>query len=128
MDSAYKLGAVIAGGAAGAVLRYLITLSPLGSSGYRFPYATFTINIVGSFLIGLLAVLLADRFGSDEPLRLLIIVGFLGAFTTFSAFEMELFSLIRDGDYVTGLLYLLLSVVLGFAGVVAGVELGRRVQ
>ena len=127
MEEAYKLGAVIVGGAAGAAARYLINISPLGTRTDKFPLATFLINLVGSFLIGFLAMALADRFESNGGLRLLLIVGFLGAFTTFSAFEMELYSLMRGGEYVTGFLYLLLSVFLGFVGVVLGVELGRRV-
>ena len=128
MEGAFKIGAVIVGGAAGATARYLINLSPLGSATVRFPLPTFVINLVGSFLIGFLAMALAERFDSNEGLRLLLIVGFLGAFTTFSAFEMELYSLVRGGEYVTGFLYLFLSVFLGFVGVVLGVELGRRVQ
>ena len=56
-----------------------------------------------------------------------MIVGFLGAFTTFSTFEMEVFSLVREREFLTGFLYLFLSVFVGFVGVVAGVELGRRV-
>ena len=56
-----------------------------------------------------------------------VIVGFLGAFTTFSTFELEIFTLIRDREFVTGFLYLFLSIFVGFIGVIAGVELGRRV-
>ena len=128
MEGILKLGAVIVGGAVGATARYLIGLSPLGTATAKFPLATFVINLLGSFLIGFLAIILADKFESNEALRLLLIVGFLGAFTTFSAFEMELYSLIRGGEYVTGFLYLFLSVFLGFVGVVLGVELGRRLQ
>jgi len=56
-----------------------------------------------------------------------VIVGFLGAFTTFSTFEMEIFGLVREREFVTGFVYLFLSVLVGFVGVVAGVALGRRV-
>ena len=128
MEGAFKLVAVIAGGALGAAARYLINISPLGTATGKFPLGTFLINLVGSFLIGFLAMALAGRFESNEPLRLLVVVGFLGAFTTFSAFEMELYALVRTGEYITGVMYLFLSVFLGFVGVVAGVELGRRLQ
>ena len=72
--------------------------------------------------------ILADRFAASETLRLFVIVGFLGGFTTFSAFEMEMYGLSRAGEYTTAFLYLFLSVFLGFVGVVLGVELGRRFQ
>ena len=128
MEVTLKFGAVIVGGAAGAAARYLINISPLGAASSKFPLATFVINLAGSFLIGFLAMAFAERFEANEAFRLLLIVGFLGAFTTFSAFEMELYSLVRGGEYVIGFLYLFLSVFLGFVGVVLGVELGRRVQ
>lgn len=57
-----------------------------------------------------------------------MIVGFLGAFTTFSTFEMELYDLLRDRQFTVALLYLLLSVVVGFIGVVAGIEIGNRIS
>jgi fluoride exporter len=128
VEATLKLGVVMLGGAVGAAARYLINVSPISSVSGKFPLPTFLINITGSFLIGFLIMALADRFAVDENLRLLIIVGFLGAFTTFSAFEIELYALARGGDYVIGALYLFLSVFAGFIGVVAGVELGRRLQ
>jgi CrcB protein len=122
-----KLIAVAAGGSIGAVARYLINISPISTALGRFPLGTFVINIVGSFLIGFLMTALADRFEANDTLRVLIIVGFLGAFTTFSAFEGELYTLVRERELVTAFLYLFLSIFLGFVGVVAGVELGQRI-
>ena len=116
------------GGAIGAAARYLIGISPLNSLFGRFPFPTLLINVIGSFLIGLLAALLADRFAASETLRLFVIVGILGGFTTFSAFEAEMYGLARGGEYITAFLYLFLSVFLGFVSVVIGVELGRRLQ
>lgn len=127
MDAVLKILFVAIGGSLGAVARYLINISPLAGAAGKFPLPTFIINITGSFLIGFLMIVLADKFDVSENVRMAVIVGFLGAFTTFSTFEMEIFGLIRDREFVTGFLYLFLSVFVGFVGVVAGVALGRRV-
>ena len=127
MDLALKLLSIALGGSLGAVARYLINISPLAGAAGKFPLPTFVINITGSFLIGFLMIVLADKFDVSENVRMAVIVGFLGAFTTFSTFEMEIFGLIRDREFVMGFFYLFLSVFAGFVGVVAGVELGRRV-
>lgn len=100
-------------------LAFAKTLAP-------FPFATFFINVTGSFLIGFLLVLFVDKFIVGENLRLAVIVGFLGAYTTFSTFEMEIFELIRGRAYATAFLYLFSSVLLGFAGVCAGVWLAKK--
>lgn len=127
METVMKILSVAVGGSLGAVARYLVNLSPLASAAGKFPLPTFVINIVGSFLIGFLMIVFADRFEVNENVRMAVIVGFLGAFTTFSTFELEIFTLIRDREFVTGFLYLFLSVLVGFVGVVAGVALGRRI-
>ena len=127
METFTKILSIAAGGAAGAVARYLLNISPLHKLLAPFPLPTFLINVSGSFLIGALLVLLTDRFDVGENVRLAVIVGFLGAFTTFSTFEMELYGLARDRHLATAGLYLVLSVVAGFIGVIAGVAVGRRV-
>lgn len=127
MDAALRIISVAVGGAFGAVARYLINISPLAGALGKFPLPTFVINITGSFLIGLLMISLADRFEANESLRMILIVGFLGAFTTFSAFEMEIYELVRSRELITAFLYLFLSTFIGFLGVVAGAELGRRI-
>ena len=127
MDEIGKILSIAIGGAFGAVARYLINVSPLNSVFDKFPLPTFVINITGSFLIGFLMILFADKYSSSENLRMAIIVGFLGAFTTFSTFEMEMFGLVREKQLVTAFVYLALSILVGFIGVVAGVSLGRRV-
>ncbi|MDQ2746409.1 MAG: fluoride efflux transporter CrcB [Acidobacteriota bacterium] len=126
MEFLTKVLAVALGGAFGAAARYLINVSPLAAAPGKFPLHTFLINIGGSFLIGFLAVIFADKFTENENLRLALSVGLLGAFTTFSTFELEIFELIRERFFVTAFLYLLISVTVGFAGVAAGVWLARK--
>ncbi len=125
MEALSKISAVAVGGALGAVTRHLINVSPLASVFEKFPLPTLVINVSGSFLIGFLLILLTDRFDVSETLRLAVVVGFLGAFTTFSTFEMEIYGLASNRDYLTNLLYLLLSVVGGFVAVLVGVRLAR---
>lgn len=127
MEIAQKILFVGAGGALGAVARYLINLSPLANAGGKFPLPTFVINVAGSFVIGFLFVMFTERFEVGENVRLALAVGFLGAFTTFSAFELELFILVRDREIALAFAYLALSVLTGFAGILAGVFVGRRV-
>ena len=127
MEPFTKILSVAVGGAAGAVARYLINLSPLAGLFERFPFPTFFINVSGSFLIGLLFIVLNDRFDVGDNVRLMLIVGFLGAFTTFSTFELEIYGLIRDKFFFAALAYLLLSVTAGFVGVAAGILAGRRI-
>ena len=126
VETALKIASVAVGGAFGAVARHLINISSLATAAGKFPLPTFVINVVGSFLIGLLFVVLGERMEVSENVRLALIVGFLGAFTTFSTFEMEIFSLARERQTMMAILYLVLSVVVGFIGVSAGVALGRR--
>ena len=117
-----KVLLVAMGGAFGAVARYLINISPLGSFLQPFPFHTFIINVAGSFLIGFLAA----KVEMTDTLKLLLMTGFLGAFTTFSAFELETFALMRDRNLMTAILYVGLSFAVGFIGLAAGVMLGRR--
>jgi CrcB protein len=117
---------VLAGGATGSLVRYL---AGLGINEYydgRFPLATFLINVTGSFLIGLLLVVL-DREDLLHPnLRPLLVTGFLGGYTTFSTFEWETFALGRSMPPMA-LFYALSSVLLGWLACWAGASLGRKV-
>lgn len=122
-----KILAVAVGGAFGATARHLINLSPLADLFGKFPFHTFFINVAGSFLIGFLLVVFADKFAANENLRLALTVGFLGAFTTFSTFELEIFELARGRFFAAAFLYLFLSVAVGFVGVAAGVWLGKKI-
>lgn len=127
MDAFLKVTSVAVGGALGAVARYLINLSPLSTVFQNFPLATFVINVSGSFLLGFLLILLTDRFEVSEVFRMAVIVGFLGAFTTFSTFEMEIYGLMKAEQMSLSLLYILLSLMFGFLGLIAGVRLAKYV-
>ncbi|HEY0457984.1 MAG TPA: fluoride efflux transporter CrcB [Pyrinomonadaceae bacterium] len=126
METLTRILAIAAGGAGGAVARYLINISPLQHFLKPFPFPTFFINITGSFLIGFLLILLTDKFQINENLRFAVMVGFLGAYTTFSTFEMEIWGLIKESQFLTAFLYLFLSVAVGFIGVTLGVTLAKK--
>ena len=126
MENLAKILAVGIGGAAGAVARYLINVSPLANVFEKFPFPTFFINVTGSFLIGFLFILLFDKLAINENLRVAIIVGFLGAFTTFSTFELEIFNLIRERHFTTAFTYFFLSTFGGFGGLLSGVWLAKK--
>jgi len=117
---------VLAGGGTGALARYAAASAIMTRFGGRFPLGTLTINVTGSFLIGFLMTMLTERFQLDPQWRLLLVVGFLGGYTTFSSFEWETFTAVRDGALWAGLLNILSSVVLGYMAVWLGVMLARR--
>ena len=125
MEAYTKVFSIAVGGAFGAVARHLINISPLANVFQNFPLPTFLINVTGSFLIGFLLIVLTDRFEVSEAARMAVIVGFLGAFTTFSTFEMEMYGLSSEREHAIALIYLLLSVICGIVAVVAGVRLAR---
>ena len=127
METTLKILSVAIGGSLGAVARYMLNISPLASVFDKFPLPTFLINVIGSFLIGFLMIVFADKMVVNENIRMAVIVGFLGAFTTFSTFEMDIFGLMREKQLLIAFFYLFLSVLVGFLGVVAGVALGRRI-
>ena len=82
--------AIAAGGAVGAISRYWMTGSVGQMLGYSFPFGTLSVNVLGSFLMGLFAILLTEKIPLDDSVRLGLITGMLGAFTTFSTFSMPL--------------------------------------
>src|SRR5580692_1157836 len=113
------------GGFFGSIARFWLGSYVTYRMGARFPYGTFIINISGSFLIGLIVTLLAERTHWSANLLYLIPIGFIGAYTTFSTFELEAFRSVRSGDALLALLYVTLSVCLGFAAVWLGILSGK---
>lgn len=115
---------VALGGGIGAWLRFAVG-RVIGAAG-PFPLATLTINVAGSLAMGLLAGWLARQAGSTESARLLLGVGLLGGFTTFSAFSLEVAGLIQRGLMGSAALYILLSVAGGVAGLFLGLAITGR--
>jgi CrcB protein len=122
-----KLLLVAAGGATGAVMRYLTGMGALRLMGPGWPWGTLTVNVVGGFAMGLLAATLALRGGADqERWRVLLGVGVLGGFTTFSAFSLEVALMIERREWPQAFGYSTLSVLLSVAALFAGLMLARR--
>lgn len=115
---------VALGGAAGAALRYLTYLG-VGRYVSGYPWATLTVNIVGSLLMGVLIGWLMRRGGSGEGLRLFLGVGLLGGFTTFSAFSLDFALLWQRGEAMGAVFYALISMAASIAALFAGLALTR---
>jgi len=111
------------GGAAGSICRYGLNILFLPVQK-GFPWSTFTVNILGSFLIGLLAAMLAGP--ESERWRLLAMTGFLGGFTTFSTFSIENMRMLQQGDWTLSATYTVLSVVGGVAFSLLGYWIGQK--
>lgn len=120
--------AVAIGAAIGGVLRYVVGQLFLQRFGPGFPYGTLFINVSGSFCIGIVAQLALTRaFGMTPLVRLFFATGVLGGYTTFSAFELDILTLLESGA-LPALLYTFASVVLGFGGAALGIIVARVAQ
>ncbi|HEY8369809.1 MAG TPA: fluoride efflux transporter CrcB [Thermodesulfobacteriota bacterium] len=117
---------VALGGAIGSLLRVLASQALAQRFGVGFPYGTFAVNVTGSFLIGVAAGVLAPRLSLAPGAWALLVPGFLGGYTTFSAFEMETLSLLRGGAPGRALLYVGASVVIGLFACWTGLRLASR--
>lgn len=115
------------GGFLGAIARFWLGAYVSERMGTKFPYGTFLINCSGSFFIGLIVTILAERTHMNPNWRYLLPIGFIGAYTTFSTFEYETLRAMQDGQLLGGFLNIGLSVAVGFAMVWLGVVLGRAV-
>ncbi|MGH9547398.1 MAG: fluoride efflux transporter CrcB [Terriglobales bacterium] len=116
---------VALGGCLGSILRFWVGSYVGSKMGARFPYGTLIVNVTGSFAIGLALTLLALKTHWSPYWRYLLPIGFLGGYTTFSSFEYETLRTIQDGQIGLGILYVALSVLVGFAAVWGGVIAGR---
>lgn len=113
------------GGFIGANARFLVSSWAARLLGANFPYGTFLANISGSFLLGVTIAILHDRALLASPQRHFFVVGFLGAYTTFSTFAYESMQLFQNGSVLLGLLNIVGSVMVGLLAVVCGFWLGR---
>ncbi len=119
--------AIAGGGAVGALLRFWVSTWVYARLGRDFPWGTLAVNVVGSLLMGLLYILLIERLSVPPVWRAALLVGLLGAFTTFSTFSIETLNLIEDGALLRALMNILLSVTLCLFGAWLGVLLGRTI-
>ena len=115
------------GGFAGAIARYLVDGWVAAQVQGSFPWGTFVINVSGSFVLGLLFGLAIERAVLPADIRAPIMIGFLGAYTTFSTFVLESWRLIEDGSPLLALGNLAGSVVIGLVAVVVGLTVGRAI-
>lgn len=122
-----QIVAIAAGGAVGAILRYLTSTGVYAWLGREFPYGTLAVNVFGSLLMGILSVLLIERLSLGPEWRAAILVGLLGSFTTFSTFSIETLNLIESGDHIKALANVAMSLVLCVGAAWIGVIAGRQI-
>ncbi len=116
-----------AGGLLGTFARYFLAGAVHRVLGVTFPFGTMVVNLLGCFAIGFLAVLAEEKFLLGPGLRIFLMIGFCGAFTTFSTFVFETSALAKDGETLYALLNIVLSVILGFLVFRLGVMLARAI-
>lgn len=124
--SAHIWLAVAAGGAVGAMARHGVSRASMHLLGPNFPWGTLTVNILGSFAMGLFIVWLSHREPDSPALRAFVAVGLLGAFTTFSTFSLDAVTLYRDRTVMIAGAYVLASVILSVGGLLTGLFVGRH--
>ena len=115
------------GGAFGAVLRYGASLGVYAVFGRGFPWGTLFVNVVGSLLMGVLSILMLERYNIGPEWRAAVLVGVLGSFTTFSTFSIETLNLLEQGDLIRAASNILVSIAICLTAVWFGVVLGRQI-
>jgi len=115
------------GGFLGAVARYAVALWIGQRWGRIFPFGTFVVNVSGSFCISLFMSLFTEKFMVNPQIRLFLVIGFLGAYTTFSTFEYETGNLIKDGEWFIALANVILSVIAGFVALKLGELIAKSI-
>ena len=123
-----ELLAIGLGGAVGALCRYGVTLWASSLVGINFPYSTLIINVLGSFAVGLVFILLVERNLLAPIWRSVLMVGFLGAFTTFSTFSLQALGLMEEGRYMGALGYIASSVITCILATALGMYLARQMS
>ena len=120
--------AVFVGGGLGAALRHAVNRTSLAYLGPAFPYGTLIVNVVGGLLIGVLAEVFLVKGGGSQEFRLFLTTGFLGGFTTFSAFSLDAALMWQRGDYATLASYIVASVLLSIAALFVGMAAVRALS
>lgn len=120
-----ELGAIAAGGALGAVMRFWVSGGIYAWLGRDFPYGTLTVNLIGSFIIGIAFILLTERLTLGAEVRAFVLIGFLGAFTTFSTFSLETLFLLQQGLLIKAAANILLSVLLCIVATWGGIIIAK---
>ena len=118
--------AIAAGGAIGALMRFWVSTGVYNLLGRGFPYGTLAVNVTGSLLMGFLYVVLLERMTTGPEIRAALMVGLLGAFTTFSTFSMETLNLIEQAEIFKAGLNILISVVACIGAAWLGLIVGRQ--
>jgi CrcB protein len=118
--------AIAAGGAVGALLRYWTSTAVHARLGTAFPYGTLLVNVVGSLLMGFLYIWLLERVAEGPALRAFLLIGLLGAFTTFSTFSLETLNLVQTGQLTRALVNIIASVTLCIGAASLGVLAARQ--
>jgi len=118
---------LVIGGALGTVARYALAGVVYGAAGTRFPYGTLAVNLLGCAVLGFLSTVAEKKFVFGSDVRVLLMIGFCGAFTTFSTFIFETNGLIRDGQSMKAFMNVAVSVVAGFILFRLGILLGETI-
>ncbi|GAB6051374.1 hypothetical protein JCM17960_01940 [Magnetospira thiophila] len=128
MSNPLLILSIALGGAVGAVARHGVSAKMTQWFGHGFPYGTLAVNILGSLLLGMLAEAVARSWDPSPELRDALRVGFLGAFTTFSTFSLDFYTLVMERhDYVAGAVYVLGSLLFGLGALIGGLLLVRLI-
>ena len=122
-----QLAFIAAGGATGALMRYWLSNGIYALLGRGFPYGTLTVNVVGSLFMGFLYVFMIERMDVGVEWRAALMIGLLGAFTTFSTFSIETLNLLESGEQLKAAMNILLSVTLCILGCWLGMIVGRNI-
>ncbi len=119
------LFSIAAGGAVGALARYWVSAVAVNNAQFRLPYGTMLCNVLGSFLMGICFVIIMEKARISPEFRPILMVGFLGAFTTFSTFSLEAVTMLQEGHIMSAAIYIILSVVLCITALYGGLWFTR---
>ncbi|MBB71378.1 MAG: fluoride efflux transporter CrcB [Legionellales bacterium] len=122
-----ELGFIALGGALGAVLRFITVMGTHQLLGRSFPYGTLVVNVVGSLIVGIVTVMLFERYNVSGNFRAFLIIGVLGAFTTFSTFSIETLTLFMDGNVIKSMTNILANILCCLLAVWLGTAIGKLI-